>query len=433
MRNILSEPIALRMGLSAAEYEAALAGLPRPVPTLRSGLLNSHIAVSENSGVLTNSGTLTLGANFRLETPFVGVRLILANYGAAVTLPNLAVAASSDAVSVTVPNDGKGGVAPWLPVTTGGTTSATLPAGTTAQPTYTLSDIVSLESIDPTDGLGTWHIKTRVLCPASGWSLAQAPGPTMADAEGRSFQFWYASADYVSSPALIANLTDTASGLALVQNTFLVAGVQFYSGTRCISIASFGDSLTRGFGGAADGYGGYGRLAARTLTSAACGVSYVDGSFSGQITELFAARALYMLNQGIVPHVLTIPIDSPNGYSSADRVNMERVVMDVVNKALSLGVLVVLLTSIPFGGTVADPNNASRIISSAKVRKLAARGVLVMDAAALLCGFIPTISQPAILPAGLVSTTASPHINDAGQHVLSNALVALLQPVLADN
>ena len=135
-----------------------------------------------------------------------------------------------------------------------------------------------------------------------------------------------------------------------------------------------------------------------------------------------------------MPHILTIPIDSPNDYLSnpgfLPRAAQEATVLALVDYALSLGVVVVLVTSIPFMQAGADIAGGQRIISSAKLRALSQRGVAVLDAQQIINGSIPTAMTPAVTP-GVWLASDSSHLDGAGQQALGVALQALLTPLLA--
>ncbi len=408
-----------------------------PMPKLRPSLGVPYMPFSYVSGLYAGGTQYTFGVNLQFERPFTGVKLLLANYTTTTqTLAGVCVASSASAASPTTPVDTTGATTTWTAVTFGGSATPTLAAAALAsEPSYLLSDLLPIESFARTDGSPFSLLYTRVLSASSGYSVPAASNALVAAINtvdgGRLLPGYSAAGDYVSTAAKQASLTD---GLAPTAFAFTyVVGAVFYSESRCIGLMGAGDSLTQG-GLTVSGYNGFPRIAVNALSAGACGVSLVDGGWIGQTVALFCARARALLAAGFIPHVMTIPIDSPNDYLDnpgyLPRQAQEATVLSLVDYAESLGVVVILLTSIPFMESGADIAGAQRVISSTKLRALAQRGVLVLDAQAIICGYVPTAARPAVTPASMIASDGS-HLNDIGQGLLGGALRNVVAPLLA--
>ncbi len=402
----------------------------------RASLFTSHLPVL-NAPTSTGSYLATFGSNFQLERSFEAVQLILANYGTvAVTLTGVCAAPSSAVADTVTPVGPTGTASPWTAVTFSGSTTPTIPAGVFGRPALLLSDVMPIESVTRTDGSSFFALFTRCGCPASGWTvpgLSAAALPLFnAAAGGRTL-----SGSACAGDAASANQTNlTAANTVTNGPNGYVVGVRFLSPQRVITLASFGDSLTQGLL-TGSGFNGYGRIAAQALSNttknSTVGVSFVDGGWSGEPVTSICNRANDLFAAGIVPDIVTVPIDSPNDYilspTGSGRLVQAAQIYALADKFMNAGATVVLLTSLPYMSSGADIFGAQRAVSSAVVRALARRGAVVFDPTTLVCGYTPTPTMPAVTPAGYLASDGA-HINEAAHKMLGAALAGLLSPAV---
>lgn len=398
----------------------------------------------------TNNSPLTIGEDFSVDGPFTAFRLILANPGAAQQLGAIRASVSASNSSVTTPVDGSGNPLTWLTVTVGGVANPTLPAATVigstnGQPSLTLTDIIPAESLPRTDGGKFVLIYTRLLGPSSGnMDVGQIYGtsgtaPTLAqyalDSGGRKVSTYYAGGDFTSVPAVQTLLTD--NNAQLNSPYAYVAGVQYLSPQRQVTIMGCGDSLTAGFV-TMSGYDGFGLQAAVKLSNQlGVGVSYVAHGYPGQSTSDVAANCKAAISL-LQPQVVTIPIDSPNDYTgvtqgsaavATTRTSAETNMMGAMDAALASKAVVIGLTPIPFG--VYDASNqygASRAISGAYARMLTGRGVMLIDPQQILLGSVPTATNLPTLPVSCLASDSA-HLTDACQGKIAAPIVSALAPL----
>lgn len=438
-------------GLNAQAQVAAASALP----PLRQQLWQAVMPFWGEAIAPAQSTQLTLGEDFSLDGRFTAIQLIFANPGNAVTLPAVMVAPSASAASKTTPVDAGGNTVGWTAVSLGGASAITLAAGTASRPSLTLSDPLPLQSLARSDGGAFSLLYTRVLSPASGtsWTASYltdlAPLLSLAAyasaSGGRNVALYFGGGDLVSTPAVANVLTDANAALG---TTFsYVAGVRYLSPDRVVTIMGCGDSLTAGFS-TASGYAGFGLQASVALSrQLGIGVSYVAHGYPGQSSADFTANcrtAATLLH----PAVVTLPIDSPNDWTGvsntasgtasataaaaqdAVRIAMQQRALDLADTVLSYGGLPVLVTPIPFAGyDAAAQYGAERAQGGAFARLLSPRGGLVLDAQAIISGYVPSSSRPPSLPANCIAADGA-HLNDACQGMLGTALARALVPRL---
>ena len=454
MAGALSQVAGQPNGLAALNAQAQLVAAPTLAP-LRQQLWQSVMPFWGEAVAPAQTTQLTLGENFSLDGRFTAIQLIFANPGTAVTLPAVTVAPSASAGSRTTPVDAAGNTIGWTAVSLGGASAIALPAGTAARPSLTLSDPLPLQSLARSDGGSYALLYTRVLSPASGTSwtadyltdlapLLSLSAYTSASG-GRSVALYFGGGDFVSQPAVATLLTDAN---AAIGTTFsYVAGVRYLSPDRVVTIMGCGDSLTAGFS-TQSGYAGFGLQASVALSrQLGIGVSYVAHGYPGQSSADFAANCRTAANL-LHPAVVTLPVDSPNDWTGVGntasgtaapaataaqdtvRIAMQQRALDLADTVLSYGGLPVLLTPIPFAGyDAAGQYGAERAQAGAFARLLSARGGLVLDAQAILSGYVPSAARVPTLPATCLAPDGA-HLNDACQGRLGAALAQALMPRL---
>ena len=447
--------------------QGQLAAAPA-LPPIRQQLWQAAMPFWGVSVAPAQTTQFTLGEDFSLDGRFIAIQLILANPAAAVTLPSVRVAPSATAASVTTPRDGSGGTVTWSTVTCGGSASCSLPAGSAAQPSLTLSDPLPIQSLARTDGGKFSLLYTRLLTPATNASwqagyLSSGMGSLDLTAYatasgGRSVGLYYGGGDFVSSQAAANVLVD--SNAVLGSTYSYVAGVRYLSPDRVVTIMGCGDSLTAGFA-TASGYAGFGLQASVALSNRlGIGVSYVAHGYPGQTSTDFIANcrtAVTLLH----PAAVTLPVDSPNDWTGVSnvasgatqaaataaqdpvRIAMQQRALDLADTVLSYGGLPVLVTPIPFAGyskdnpsapytggyDAASQYGAQRALAGAFARTLSARAGIVLDAQRIISGYVPTTSTVPVLPKSCIAADYA-HLSDTCQGNLATALVSALIPRL---
>jgi lysophospholipase L1-like esterase len=427
---------------TAAAATKALDRASFPVPNR---LWNSVIPFWGVSEAPVQTIQLTSGIDFSLDGEFTGIQLIFANPGPTVTLPSVVFAPSASAASKTTPVDATGAPVPWTESTQAGANGVTLAAGTPAQRTITLGDIMPVQSLPRTDGGLFSLLYVRETGPSTGsWTpnyttniaglldLAQYN----IDNGGRTVELYYAGADFTEPEAVAEILTDANAALGSAFNYCI--GVRYLSPNRVVTLMPCGDSLTAGFE-TKSGYNGFGLQTAVALSKQmGIGVALAAHGFPAQVSADFAANAAAAI-EALQPDIITFPIDSPNDYTgitqgsaaaAAAMVAMQQRALTIVDLALSRGILPVLLTPIPFGAYDTAANyGALRVQAGQFARLLTSRGALLLDAQAIISGYVPSASQLPTLPAQYTASDGA-HLNDAGHALLAAALTALLAPLL---
>ncbi len=380
-------------------------------------------------------GLFTFGTNFSIETSFNAIQLILANTSdRPQTLGGILAAPSAFAVPRCTPRDASGNAVEWSQVSVAGNTRPTLPpAHADTVPSITLSDVIWMKSLPRADGSRFPTVFTRVLSPPPGsiWRHGFISRDQIEafdqQSGGRGVFTYFAGGDFTNQARdLLSDETAEHGGIF----TF-VAGIRFLTSNRCLTLLTCGDSLTGGLGTTSD-LAGFGMRAAARLSDPDCFVSHAAHGWPGQQIGHTVANALLMLDLA-PPDIMTCVIDSPNDYTSVlhdldhCRTAQENAVLSLARNARERGVLVVLLSPIPFGEyDHEDTYGSQRRRSGNLVRQMNDLGILKLDAQLTLCGQIPRPDQSAALPRHLRASDGA-HLNDEGHRLLANALCEALQ------
>ena len=448
-RAFLAAWLATAISAPAAAAAPAVSGsvsAERPIllPAATSRLWQTQLPFwGLGSAPVTVGSPFTFGVDFSVDGPFTAVQLILANPGAALTVQGVLVAASASIASRSNPVAANGASEPWTTGSVGGvSTNFVLPAGTLAVPSMTATDPIPLESLSRTDGGVFALIYTRLLV-ASG-AIVNAPllpasfnyAQYSSDAGGREVHAYQIAADYVTqnqsalTDATLGNYVDAAG-----QHFLYVAGVRYLSPTRQITIMGAGDSLTAG-ALTTSSYHGFGLQAAVALSKRlGIGVAYEANGYPGAVTSLIVQNALNTIAIA-PPTFLTLPIDSPNDYTglttpaaiAAQRVLQEQRMLGLADTAMSKGIVPVVLTPIPFSTyDYAVDFGPSRQVAGALVRELAASGTIMLDAQAIISGYVPTPTHLQVLPAVCIASDNA-HLDDLCQGWLGGVLADEIAP-----
>lgn len=275
----------------------------------------NNIATRVNCAALFSGGyataALTTGHTYHhaiaLEAPFDAVQLILANNIAASITGVLASVSTTPAITTagtaidnTALNNSAG---TWVPVTVSGSSAITLPAGTAANPSLVLSDIIPLPSQARTDIVDALPILlARVFMPKAGnasiplvgnglgnlnkWgtipaTASQPPG-------GRT---WFARRQDVDAVTTPAAFTDTEASPGRANG--MVVGVRYFVRGQVVQTMIFGDSIPQGSTASlAVSCHQFLTLAKHAVSTPNLPVECANFAWASQTTTQYLARAL---------------------------------------------------------------------------------------------------------------------------------------------
>ncbi|WP_122048621.1 SGNH/GDSL hydrolase family protein [Asaia bogorensis] len=401
------------------------------------GLFQRALMIGSNVRNASGPGQYSYQADYSVPTRFETIRLLLVNTALTPQRLEGIVAASSQSMKdMTSPDGGT-----WSVVTIAGSRTPVLAAATSPSlPSYTLSDEIRLRSLPRSDSKAGSLVFTRVVTAHDAYSVAYLAGPApngsvvpgrfLPVPHGETAEWGFARGDFVNSDRTAMRLSNTTRDMAL----FYVAGLVYSSHTPGLTLMAVGDSLTQGYATASD-YAGFGRIAAAMLTASGQPTSYVDASWAGQTTGEFLARAYALLDLGIRPDYLTIPIDSPNDYDEksgqlsgrpgAQTVMMQHIsAFSLAEYARSLGVVPIMIPPLPLG-TKGQWDAPERFDPANYIPKSAGTENIWFNAPALICSCKPSMSTiPEIPVVDLAHDQA--HYSAALQYRLGTALADLI-------
>lgn len=426
-----------------------------PTPQATSENARLLFSNARHTGMPMSDGKpLTFGTNFAVAAPFFGIKLIFVNYNTSpLVIQAASVAASANNTDFSAPKNADGTDATWFPVSVNGVSSnITLPAAPSADlPSYTLSDIIPLQSIPRNDNGAGFLIYTRQLSLTTSWNAANLKqgGTGGNDNENQpnldnfnaglgdwTVQSFYAKGDYTTIGKTKGFPTSGSDISAFDSNSalFIVAGAVFYTLEQCVTIACAGDSLWQGY--LSNGsWGSFGRQAVQALNKNGIKASFCDLGWSGQIASQVNARVKAFLDLGISPHIFGIMSDSPNDFykglsgalSEATSVSFS---MDAMSTAAKNGSFVFTTTPLPWS----SPEGAAstRYPTADLLRANNPVGVsFVLDSQKILCGSIPTVANPGSVISAYRGRDGN-HYNGTGQAALAAGLLPFLKQAVTN-
>lgn len=211
-------------------------------PQSARNFVGTRVLIGTGQGGFPQGGAnYTWSLQTAIPTDFVAVRLIIGNNLTAAITGVTACASVGGTATDKTNNAGA-----FVNATFSGASSVTLPAATsTADPTYTTSDWINLQSIARVDGGTLPLLYVRCMTPLAnanapliGLGLAITGWSTKSD--GNIWAWRFQSGDYVTTPAGMSGSSDPSGAP--------IAGVQYLSKTGAvISVAAFGDSITSAY------------------------------------------------------------------------------------------------------------------------------------------------------------------------------------------
>jgi len=247
--------------------------------------------------------TTTWHQTIGLDAHFDAIQLVIQNVETVgYTLTASSVAATANRTNNVVPTGA------WVPVTFGGSASATIPARIAAGvPSITLSDVINIGSIEPTDDVFP-YLMIRTYTALGGYSVTggNASSAAIPQYQGRYFASYKdATGDYCST-----NQTGFTKGSA--QNLTHITGFILYCRGRVACVMGVGDSITQGVGNAAEPQNSFGAKAYGAISAKETPVVWSNFGFSSQTVDTYFQRLTVLIAAGIKPHALVYAPFSPN-------------------------------------------------------------------------------------------------------------------------
>lgn len=201
----------------------------------------------------STSSTRTFSIVTSCPRDMIAVQVILPNAGAATAITSAAVAVTESLVNASVPTIGgtqynavaaAGTNLGFLPMTFAGGAGSAMEAGTNQNPSYTVSDVIPLRAVQPTDSnpysyiIWRGHFSGVVQPIRTGMSLASTDLVSASLAPFVYKNFVQGTVDGVTNPAAF-----TATS---VNNNLMPIGFIFHTITGGKTIVACGDSITAG-------------------------------------------------------------------------------------------------------------------------------------------------------------------------------------------
>lgn len=394
-------------GLTTAQLAALSANGSLPAKTS----VGTRILTPVHQGGFAQAGAnYTWGLHVALPNEFVALRLVLGN-GLAVPVTGVTACASSGATAADhVNNSGT-----WTNATFAGASSITLPAGSSADPSITLSDWIYLPSVSYSSGNAKSMAYVRCMTP-----LANANAPLMGlgvsisgwanKADGMLWAWTFQSGDFVTTPAGMTSSADPSAAP--------IIGVQYLTKTGVVvSNAFFGDSEVGSYLATIPGDSWCSTATNAAGQKAVC----ANLGYTGQTTTAILTRAQRYIPL-LKPSIAWFPVGSPNdGTPTASVVNTEYAnLMTFVALCRANGCIPIGYTQLP---RTTDATNTTSAYTSGQddLRKtinnnLLASGLIVVDTAAVVSDTTALGTASKWLSASI--TVEGLHPNDAGNALL---------------
>lgn len=375
-----------------------------------------------------NSVPKTFRTIFTIAADCDAVRIIFSHAGTApVSISSAAVAALSTAADFTLSS------VSWSAVEFDGDPNGTIPPSPgTQRRGLLLSDWVPLKSVPRSDVAGglpliavSAYIPTAGTLTLSGNSTGSDDFTNWASHPTRPHVMRYNNGDCVTTPA---NFVDTTN-----RSTSIIAGVQYKSRNRVVTVICCGDSIS-------DGRGTYlgGNFAFRACDekqNKAIGFDYCNFAWSGVGASAITSQVQDILQAGITGDILLLPNGTPNSLgtpilsSAIDTLRIQT--LAGMNKAAEEGLVPIVWTMLPTNSSVKDYNSSDslRRAYNDEWRALASGkgGVLVADFDAKLAGVTDGDGQIQML---VGSTSDGIHPNDTGEELLKAVARSAIETAL---
>lgn len=416
------------------------------------GSLQTRLPFMGTAGTI-GASNYTLGATFTAETDFDWVRLFWLNWDTvSYTVNSAAVAVSAGVSNYADPINASGAVdnTLWKPVTfnnggaagdipspVGSVRVGTLPAAIespSARGNYNdrltgalYSDWIQIQSLTRTDAGATLPLIFTRSFSVGLMFCADASGVTGNSLvsgynNGAAFDQW-ANGRIVRVSAFGGDQATTPTTQGSSLNTYLApTGVQYLSRKRGLNLLNVGDSLSQGFGTACQ-QNDFIHQAACAMSTPSFPVCATKMAYQGETSVSFWQNAMTYAD-GFNPDVVFLKCESPNDTASAAtyEASIARS-FAFADWCTRRNIIPVLRTAEPFN--LSATQDAARLAFNAAIR---AAGWLYIDVDAVLTAG----GTPAVMQSQYLSTTQSPHWNDAAATaVAQQQVIPILNKIMA--
>lgn len=318
----------------------------------------------------------------------------------------------------------------WADVTWSAAASVTQAAGTAARPSITVSDWITLQSLERTDGGRLPLLHLRIFQPTANTNITKfSPSgiETWLQTTERMHRVTYKDGgDYVATKA---SFTSPATAPRWVP-----FAVQYMARGRVATLAVVGDSIAVGVG-ALNYFNSQYMRAAELLSNPSNPVELANFGWAGQTSANYHLRAMDLLTNGVVAggHVLVFHAFSPNDYTtsvtSAGVLASLSQTTTVVQKAIEKGARPIIVDGMPVNPASKDWNATDSLRRDLNGRLAAYTRIPIIGMSAAVSGAVDADGQTNILTD---STTDNIHPNDVGiNRILAPTLQAVAQQLLS--
>lgn len=392
-----------------------------------------------------NGADHTTAIQFGLEAHFDAVRIIIPNSvtatitGVKARVSAAGAAGASNSSTAVAPSDGS-----WPNITWAGSSSVTLPAGTSGDdPSWTVSDWVTVNSLDRTDGGTQPLLHVRIFIPAANANRPAWIGSALASSYANLATIWAEEAQCAGR--LVRCRTQAVNGVDTLGNLTIGGSasdylcvpviVQYASRVNGITVMVAGDSIDEKAGG--NGRRGWQDIAQAAVSTTSAPVEFCTVAIGGSNSTTWRTRAEkviaavqpdYCMFPGFEVNDTATPMTAAN--IKTMRGNIERMrAISIENMAVPIMRTGIPSTATGGSGKNWDSSDSLRIALNNERRAL--RGALVCDFDASLAGTADADGQ--IQFANGLSDDGL-HPNDAGhQRLATERVVPLLNSLLSAN
>lgn len=347
------------------------------------GVSKSTKLIKFHTGQLQNAASPTFDTHTWHQTMgcdahFDAIQIIIQHDQASgYTLGGAAVGVSANITDNVTPTGG------WNNVTFGGSATAAIPARVAAGvPSITVSDVINISSLAPTDG--AWpYLMIRTYCAAGGYSVSglSVVMSQQAQTQGRYF------ASYRDGTGNYATTAQASFTKGSAQSLIHVTGVVFYCRGRVVSVVGIGDSITQGAGVTGESQNGFGPRAYGAVSTLSAPVVWSNFGYASQPVETYFQRFEALIAAGLKPHVAVFAPFSPNG--GAPNQTRTNIVRSRLSRFLALcdenRIIPILWTGAPNTAAAWDATADNfRKALNAELLALRGQGRIVLDFASAL-------------------------------------------------
>jgi lysophospholipase L1-like esterase len=350
----------------------------------------------------------------------IAVQIISIN-GQAYTPSNITGAVSVGATKTEQLNN----AGAWTNATWSGASTVTMPAGTQANPTFTLSDWIPItpaaSTFNSSAGLPLQMCYARIATPSTNTSVSLAgytgsntAWGTIADNNVRIALFQ--AGDFVASPSGMTGASDP-------QNAPIV-GIRYMTATaNVVNVMALGDSIEFGAGATIFG-NSFGHIACNSLSKSNRIYSFNNQGYSGQSTAAILARAKVLIPQ-FKPQIVIFPAFSPNdGTPTQAIINAQLAnIRQISDLCLRNGAMPIVLQGLP--KTTDSTNTTSAFTAPQDAFRVALNALNASGAIVYVNHGLGNSASPELFGSSSYTSDGT-HPSDVGNTLLSSPIQAAI-------